>query len=207
MLSSAQTGHTFERQNIEAHLAKSSRCPLSGVEVNDKTIMPNHALRNAIQEFLFERERAEHAPSAPQADQVTPPPPHPPDTASLASPSAKTAASTATAAAQGRKDAASATTFHQQGYAVQGAQRMHADQQPQASGYHQVHPLSPPMRPPPQPPAAGIHAHNHMPPPGMHVQIPGTIVGAVPSASGAGKISQKVAFYDRYYRIVDRADF
>ena len=47
-----QTGHTFERDCIEAHLAKSSRCPLSGVDVHDKTLMPNHALRNAIQVVL-----------------------------------------------------------------------------------------------------------------------------------------------------------
>ena len=46
-----QTGHTYERANIQKHLARSSRAPLSGVQLKDKTLMPNHALRNAIEEF------------------------------------------------------------------------------------------------------------------------------------------------------------
>lgn len=56
-----QTGHTFERTNIEAHLARSSRCPLSGVMVEDKTLMPNHALRNAIQDYVSEHPAAAEA--------------------------------------------------------------------------------------------------------------------------------------------------
>ncbi len=58
MLWMLQTGHTFERTNIEAHLARSSRCPMSGVMVEDKTLMPNHALRNAIQDYVNEHPAA-----------------------------------------------------------------------------------------------------------------------------------------------------
>ena len=74
-----QTGHTFERASIEAHLAKSSRCPLSGVDVTDRTLMPNHALRNAIEDYLSERS-APSAPPAPAARTAAPtrPPPPPP---------------------------------------------------------------------------------------------------------------------------------
>jgi len=51
-----QTGHTFERAHIEAHLAKYSRCPLSGVDVTDCTLVPNHALRKAIDAYRAEPE-------------------------------------------------------------------------------------------------------------------------------------------------------
>ena len=49
---SAQTGHTFERKNIEDHLAISSRVPLSGVHLTNKTLVPNYALRHAIEHYL-----------------------------------------------------------------------------------------------------------------------------------------------------------
>ena len=62
-----QTGHTFERASIEAHMAKSSRCPLSGVDVTDRTLMPNHALRNAIEDYLSERSAPSAPPAAPAA--------------------------------------------------------------------------------------------------------------------------------------------
>ena len=50
--SSAQTGHTFERKNIEEHLAISSRAPLTGVELTNKSLVPNYALRTAIETYL-----------------------------------------------------------------------------------------------------------------------------------------------------------
>eukprot|EP00277_Geminigera_cryophila_P019532 CAMPEP_0179492406 /NCGR_PEP_ID=MMETSP0799-20121207/66744_1 /TAXON_ID=46947 /ORGANISM="Geminigera cryophila, Strain CCMP2564" /LENGTH=67 /DNA_ID=CAMNT_0021309201 /DNA_START=27 /DNA_END=226 /DNA_ORIENTATION=- len=57
-----ETGHTFERVNIEAHLEKSSRGPMSGIELKSKALMPNHALRNAIEEYLAERGSASAPP-------------------------------------------------------------------------------------------------------------------------------------------------
>jgi hypothetical protein len=79
-----QTGHTFERTNIEAHLARSSRCPMSGVMVEDKTLMPNHALRNAIQDYVNEHPAAAEAAgaksahTASQATSIAPPQRPPP---------------------------------------------------------------------------------------------------------------------------------
>jgi hypothetical protein len=52
---SAQTGHTFERANIEAHLAMSNRAPMCGTELQAKTLVANHAMRNAIEEYLAHR--------------------------------------------------------------------------------------------------------------------------------------------------------
>ena len=52
---SAQTGHTFERANIEAHLAVSNRGPMCGTELQEKTLVANHAMRNAIEEYLAHR--------------------------------------------------------------------------------------------------------------------------------------------------------
>ena len=46
-----QTGHTFEREAIERHLNIASSCPVSGVDVKDKTLRPNHALRNAVEDY------------------------------------------------------------------------------------------------------------------------------------------------------------
>jgi hypothetical protein len=75
----AQSGHTFERANIEAHLAVSNRAPMSGLELEDKTLVPNHALRNAIQEYLEEKEKAASSADAPPAP-PPPPPSSPPPT-------------------------------------------------------------------------------------------------------------------------------
>ena len=68
-----ETGHTYERAMIEAHLARSDRAPLSGVQLQSKALMPNHALRQAIEAYLAERGKA--PPSAPQTAAVGPPPP------------------------------------------------------------------------------------------------------------------------------------
>jgi len=50
-----ETGHTFERTNIETHLKNSDRAPMSGVQLQNKTLVPNHALWNAIQVYLAAR--------------------------------------------------------------------------------------------------------------------------------------------------------
>ncbi len=73
-----QSGHTFERKDVEAHLAVSNLCPISGIDLRDKTLVPNHALRNAIQEYLAEKAAAstEQAPieekRAPTPSPLTP---------------------------------------------------------------------------------------------------------------------------------------
>ena len=53
-----QTGHTYERANIEAHLARSKRAPVAGIELTDTTLMPNIALREAIEAWHEERRAA-----------------------------------------------------------------------------------------------------------------------------------------------------
>ena len=50
-----ETGHTFERRLIEAHLQRSDRGPLCGVQLKSKTLMPNYALRQAIEDYLSDR--------------------------------------------------------------------------------------------------------------------------------------------------------
>jgi len=53
-----ETGHTFERRLIEAHLQRSDRGPLCGVQLKSKTLMPNYALRQAIEAYLSDRGQA-----------------------------------------------------------------------------------------------------------------------------------------------------
>ena len=53
-----ETGHTFERRLIEAHLQRSDRGPLCGVQLKSKTLMPNYALRQAIEAYLSDRSQA-----------------------------------------------------------------------------------------------------------------------------------------------------
>ena len=60
-----ETGHTFERSAIEDHLKRCNRGPLCGVQLKSKTLMPNFALRQAIEAYLSERGQAA-APSAPE---------------------------------------------------------------------------------------------------------------------------------------------
>ena len=87
-----QTGHTYERANIEAHLARSKRAPVAGIELTDPTLMPNIALRKAIEAWNEER-RAASASGTASAPRPAPPvrsghepatvgrpPPAPPDT-------------------------------------------------------------------------------------------------------------------------------
>eukprot|EP00802_Teleaulax_amphioxeia_P016013 Tamp_16119.p1 GENE.Tamp_16119~~Tamp_16119.p1 ORF type:complete len:487 (+),score=66.75 Tamp_16119:216-1463(+) len=52
---------------------------MSGLELEDKTLVPNHALRNAIQEYLEEKEKAASSADAPPAP-PPPPPSSPPPT-------------------------------------------------------------------------------------------------------------------------------
>ena len=75
-----ETGHTFERHLIEAHLQRSHRGPLCGVQLKSKTLMPNYALRQAIEAYLSDRGRAPGRFAAP------PPPsaPSPPSAAAVA---------------------------------------------------------------------------------------------------------------------------
>eukprot|EP00041_Stephanoeca_diplocostata_P032807 m.1062294 g.1062294 ORF g.1062294 m.1062294 type:complete len:890 (-) comp24214_c0_seq1:1361-4030(-) len=45
-------GHTFERSAIEQWLIKKDTSPLTGLSLESRTLVPNVALRNAIEEFL-----------------------------------------------------------------------------------------------------------------------------------------------------------
>jgi len=45
-------GHTYERRYIDQWLEKSASSPVSGTPLPSKTIIPNHALRNAIEEYF-----------------------------------------------------------------------------------------------------------------------------------------------------------
>ncbi len=45
-------GHTYERSAVELWLALHSTSPLTNSELPDRTLVPNHALRGAIAEFL-----------------------------------------------------------------------------------------------------------------------------------------------------------
>jgi hypothetical protein len=69
-----QTGHTFERINIEAHLARSSICPLSGVLVEDKKLVPNYALRNIIEDYIRGQHTAATIVSRPPVEPLPPNP-------------------------------------------------------------------------------------------------------------------------------------
>ena len=51
----AADGHSYERREIEAWLDRSKRIsPMTGAPLPHTHLMPNHALRNAIQDFLAE---------------------------------------------------------------------------------------------------------------------------------------------------------
>lgn len=52
-------GHTYERRYIEQWLESNSTSPVSGALLPSKTILPNHALRNAIEEY-FEQVLSDH---------------------------------------------------------------------------------------------------------------------------------------------------
>lgn len=45
-------GHTYERQYIERWLQVKNTSPVSGLELQQQDIFPNHALRNAIEEYF-----------------------------------------------------------------------------------------------------------------------------------------------------------
>ncbi|EKX45293.1 hypothetical protein GUITHDRAFT_71541, partial [Guillardia theta CCMP2712] len=47
-----ETGHTFEKAAIEDHLRRYKTCPITGIQLKDTTIVPNHALRNAIVDYV-----------------------------------------------------------------------------------------------------------------------------------------------------------
>ena len=51
----AADGHSYERREIEAWLDRGKRMsPMTGAPLPHTHLMPNHALRNAIQDFLAE---------------------------------------------------------------------------------------------------------------------------------------------------------
>ena len=45
-------GHTYERRYIERWLEEHHTSPVSGLELRQKDLFPNHALRNAIEEYF-----------------------------------------------------------------------------------------------------------------------------------------------------------
>eukprot|EP00931_Biecheleriopsis_adriatica_P102608 TRINITY_DN77553_c0_g1_i1.p1 TRINITY_DN77553_c0_g1~~TRINITY_DN77553_c0_g1_i1.p1 ORF type:complete len:774 (+),score=150.41 TRINITY_DN77553_c0_g1_i1:102-2324(+) len=45
-------GHTYERRHIERWLSQHSKSPVSGVQLQQNAVFPNHALRNAIEEYF-----------------------------------------------------------------------------------------------------------------------------------------------------------
>ena len=45
-------GHSYERKAIETWLVEHSTNPATGATLQHKTLLPNHALRNSIQEYL-----------------------------------------------------------------------------------------------------------------------------------------------------------
>lgn len=49
----AGTGHTYERAAIEEWLATSGKDPITSkvLKKNDRTLIPNHAIRTAIEEW------------------------------------------------------------------------------------------------------------------------------------------------------------
>jgi hypothetical protein len=52
-------GHTYERRHIERWLQKNDTSPVSGAKLPQKIVFPNHALRNAIEEY-FEQVLSQH---------------------------------------------------------------------------------------------------------------------------------------------------
>lgn len=75
---------TFDRVNIEKWLAKSNLSPKTGLELASRELKPNHALRNAIEEWVaHEQEKRQRAPtcsgapvaSLAQSSDVDPPEP------------------------------------------------------------------------------------------------------------------------------------
>ena len=45
-------GHSYDRSNIERWLLSSNMSPVTGLALPTRHLIPNHALRNAIEEFL-----------------------------------------------------------------------------------------------------------------------------------------------------------
>ena len=51
------TGHTYERQAIEKWLESNNTDPISGEVLENRTLTPNFALREAIEDYVKLRER------------------------------------------------------------------------------------------------------------------------------------------------------
>merc|ERR1719171_3447531 len=45
-------GHTYERRHIQRWLQENNTSPVSGLQLPQQDIYPNHALRNAIEEYF-----------------------------------------------------------------------------------------------------------------------------------------------------------
>jgi len=52
-------GHTYERRHIEQWLQTNDKSPVSGIKLTQTVVFPNHALRNAIEEY-FEQVLGDH---------------------------------------------------------------------------------------------------------------------------------------------------
>ena len=48
----AADGFSYERKSIESWLQKSTISPMTGARLSNNNIIPNHALRNTIQQYL-----------------------------------------------------------------------------------------------------------------------------------------------------------
>ncbi|GLC57793.1 hypothetical protein PLESTB_001267600 [Pleodorina starrii] len=93
-----ESGHTFERETIEAHFRNSDKNPLTNLRLSSKTLVPNLGLRGAIEEWL-----SKHGLTADQADEL-PSGGGPSTQAPEAAPAAAPAAAAAAAAAPATPD-------------------------------------------------------------------------------------------------------
>lgn len=48
----ATDGFTYEKKAIEKWLQKSTMSPMTGAHLSNLNLIPNHALRNTIQDYL-----------------------------------------------------------------------------------------------------------------------------------------------------------
>ena len=68
-------GHSYERSNISRWLSEHDTSPITGTALKSASLIPNHALRNAIQDWEDERARRR---STQQPVSTRPPQPSPP---------------------------------------------------------------------------------------------------------------------------------
>ena len=68
---SCADGHSYEREHITRWLSESRLSPVTGAPLPSLDLMPNHALRNAIEEWTAQQQPP---PPQPEADPAVPPP-------------------------------------------------------------------------------------------------------------------------------------